>query len=88
MRPRSIASIVVFAILVLVAVVALAWVHDVNTRRLLETTRLVEHSQVVLTELEAALSSVKDAETGQRGYLLTGQPSYLEPYDVRCRIGP
>lgn len=24
---------------------------------------------------------MKDAETGQRGYLLTGQPSYLEPFE-------
>ena len=35
-------------------------------------------------EMEAAvnetLALVSDAETGQRGYLLTGDPSYLEPY--------
>ncbi len=31
-----------------------------------------------LTELEAELTS---AEAGQRGYLITGQPQYLEPYD-------
>jgi CHASE3 domain sensor protein len=30
--------------------------------------------------LEEMLSNVKDAETGQRGYLLTGQESYLAPY--------
>lgn len=27
------------------------------------------------------LATVQDAETGQRGYLLTGEASYLEPYD-------
>ena len=35
-------------------------------------------------EMEAAvnetLALVSDAETGQRGYLLTGDPTYLEPY--------
>ncbi|PZO42829.1 MAG: two-component system sensor histidine kinase/response regulator [Shackletoniella antarctica] len=31
-----------------------------------------------LTDLEADLTN---AETGQRGYLITGQPRYLEPYD-------
>jgi signal transduction histidine kinase len=30
--------------------------------------------------LEQALSLIKDAETGQRGYLLTRDPSYLKPY--------
>ncbi|RYX89094.1 MAG: histidine kinase [Comamonadaceae bacterium] len=28
------------------------------------------------------LQNVLDAETGQRGYLLTGDPRYLEPYDM------
>jgi PAS domain S-box-containing protein len=31
------------------------------------------------------LSTVKDAETGQRGYLLTGDEHYLEPYDAARR---
>jgi len=30
--------------------------------------------------LESFLSTVKDAETGQRGFLLTGDPAYLAPY--------
>ncbi|WP_198170496.1 CHASE3 domain-containing protein [Actinoplanes awajinensis] len=25
-------------------------------------------------------SSLKDAETGQRGFLITGEQSYLDPY--------
>ena len=29
---------------------------------------------------QAVLSALKDAETGQRGFLLTGRPYYLEPY--------
>ena len=41
----------------------------------------VKHTSRVLTELEATLSIIKDAETGQRGYLLTGDKSYLEPYN-------
>lgn len=30
--------------------------------------------------LEAAISLLKDAETGQRGYILTQDPKYLKPY--------
>src|SRR5262245_47743334 len=30
--------------------------------------------------LEEVLSNLRDAETGQRGYLLTGDERYLEPY--------
>ncbi|MBD0310012.1 MAG: CHASE3 domain-containing protein, partial [Microcoleus sp. T1-bin1] len=51
-----------------------------NTLKLLENERWVSHTHRVLTELEATLSTLKDAETGQRGYLLTGEERYLEPY--------
>lgn len=51
-----------------------------NTLKLVENERWVNHTHQVLTELEATLSTLKDAETGQRGYLLTGEERYLEPY--------
>ncbi len=51
-----------------------------NTLKLIENERSVSHTHQVLTELEAMLSTLKDAETGQRGYLLTGEERYLEPY--------
>src|SRR5882672_272537 len=35
---------------------------------------------MILQELEDFFSSLKDTETGQRGYLLTGEESYLQPY--------
>lgn len=51
-----------------------------NTLKLVENEAWVSHTHRVLTELEATFSTVKDAETGQRGYLLTGEERYLEPY--------
>ena len=51
-----------------------------NTLKLIENERWVSHTHQVLTELEATLSTLKDAESGQRGYLLTGEERYLEPY--------
>ena len=47
-----------------------------------ETSDRVNQSRKVLQKLEGVLSSLKDAETGQRGYLLTGRESYLEPYNL------
>ena len=52
-----------------------------NTLKLVENEHWVSHTHRVLTELEATLSTLKDAETGQRGYLLTGEERYLEPYN-------
>ncbi len=42
-----------------------------------------------IVRLERVLSSLKDLETGQRGFLLTGEESYLEPYQGALqRLGP
>lgn len=42
----------------------------------------VEHTQRVQLELATIESLLKDAETGQRGYLYTGEAKYLEPYNA------
>ena len=41
---------------------------------------LVFHTQTVVCDLDLLLSELKDAETGERGYLITGKTEYLEPY--------
>jgi PAS domain S-box-containing protein len=41
----------------------------------------VVHTRQVLFELEKTQSLLKDAETGQRGFLYTGDTKYLAPYD-------
>jgi methyl-accepting chemotaxis protein len=61
--------------LVLIAVVSYR-----NTSRLIENDAWVAHTHQVRTELADLLSQLKDAETGQRGYLITGADSYLAPY--------
>jgi len=52
---------------------------------LLKSNRAVVHSDQVIEKLEKVLSVMKDAETGQRGFLLTGHASYLEPYNGAYR---
>ncbi|MEE8158132.1 MAG: CHASE3 domain-containing protein, partial [Dehalococcoidia bacterium] len=49
---------------------------------LLETATWLTHTHEVLTKLESVISLMKDVETGQRGYLITGEARYLEPYDT------
>ncbi|MGQ0456790.1 MAG: sensor histidine kinase [Hyphomicrobium sp.] len=40
----------------------------------------VAHTLIVQQQFAKAFSAAQDLETGQRGYLLTGDESYLEPY--------
>src|SRR4051812_4930920 len=51
-----------------------------SIRSLLESARLVNHTHDVLQELEQSLSYIKEAETQQRGYLLTGDQVFLPAY--------
>jgi len=43
---------------------------------------LVDHTHEVRENLEKIVSQLKGAETGQRGFVITGQPHYLQPYNV------
>ncbi|WP_349262701.1 PAS domain S-box protein [Allocoleopsis sp.] len=63
------------AILIIIGVVSYQ-----SATRLIETNSRVAQTQERLNKLEEVLSQMKDAETGQRGYLLTGEERYLEPY--------
>ena len=46
---------------------------------LIESSNLVAHSNEVKFKTNEILSTIKDAETGQRGYLLSGESVFLEP---------
>lgn len=48
--------------------------------QLLRATRDVDRTVDVIMRLEYAVSMLKYAETGQRGFLITGDSAYLRPY--------
>lgn len=52
-----------------------------NVQTLRDSDVAVRHTHAVLIALDELLSTTQDAETGQRGYLLTGSQTYLEPYN-------
>jgi PAS domain S-box-containing protein len=67
-----------------VVVAALALNAGVTFRLISELrrdAREVAETDDLLAAFEKVISLAKDAETGQRGYLITQDPSYLEPYD-------
>jgi CheY-like chemotaxis protein len=56
------------------------WQSYRNTARFAEASEWRDHTYKVLGNLEETVARLVDAETGQRGYLLTGEEAYLEPY--------
>ena len=56
------------------------WESYRNTLRFSEDSERQKHTYEVLSNIDSVLAGLVDAETGQRGYLLTGEEAYLEPY--------
>ncbi|WP_165492847.1 response regulator [Lichenihabitans psoromatis] len=71
-RALSIAAGIFLAI----AVVTAGWDYWLDVRQ----ADRIAHDNAVVLRAERVLSTLKDAETGQRGFLLTGEEPYLSPY--------
>jgi signal transduction histidine kinase len=69
----------VFYPVVLMLVVAVLLIVQIG--RLLHDSGLVEHSDLVLAQANEVQKLTIDMETGLRGFLVTGDDSFLEPYE-------
>ncbi|MEH2403584.1 GAF domain-containing protein [Nostoc sp.] len=65
------------AILVLIGVVS-----DQNTKSYTNNGSIGKNTSKKINSLEELLSQIKDVETGQNGYILTGKQIYLKPYQT------
>ncbi|HEV2176742.1 MAG TPA: CHASE3 domain-containing protein [Terriglobia bacterium] len=68
-----------FALALAVLIVVGAVSYD-STAKLIESADWVSHTQRVLSGLDDLISTLENAETGQRGYVITGEERYLQPY--------
>ncbi|MET0173267.1 MAG: CHASE3 domain-containing protein, partial [Agrobacterium vaccinii] len=59
-----------------------------NVQTLRANNQRVVHSHEVIVGLSDLLSYIQDAETGQRGFLLTNSDRYLEPYNTAINAIP
>ena len=76
--PRQFGQLLLLTAVVVLLLVGVLSVR--NWRAFALNTRLLHESRLVLTTNESLLSHTREAETGQRGYLLTGKDEYLVPY--------
>ncbi|MFZ0663880.1 MAG: CHASE3 domain-containing protein [Acidobacteriaceae bacterium] len=65
-----------------------AWLAFHSVQVLDDSQYWVAHTWQVINTLERVISSMKDVESGDRGYLLTGDLAYLEPYTIASREIP
>ena len=74
---RKIAAGFALSFVLLISIGAISY-RSLNT--LTSTSEWVTHTHEVLEHVADVLSLLKDAETGQRGYIITGDEPFLEPY--------
>ena len=57
-----------------------AWLGYENIEQMRQGSLAASRNRSIIVALENTISLVTEAESGQRGYLITGEPEYLEPY--------
>jgi signal transduction histidine kinase len=76
-------------ILSLVIILYLCWLYYQSFKRSNNYISKVEHAYKVVLQISELENYLKEAETGQRGYLLTRDSSFLKPYqNIRHYIKP
>src|SRR4051794_28188653 len=75
LRLTDIFFVCLFFILILISYLSYKRMDD-----LLNVSQLIINTNIIKLKLEETLSHLKDAESGQSGYLLTKDPAFLRPY--------
>lgn len=68
--------------LAVLAAAFLIFINEASFRKSTEAAANIEEAQQTRGAINKLLQHMLDAETGQRGYLLTGDERYLEPYNT------
>lgn len=74
-------NLVIAYLLSLALLIISAVASYISIKSLINSTDSVNHTNIVINQLEHTISLLKDAETGQRGFLLGNDEKYLEPYE-------
>jgi signal transduction histidine kinase/DNA-binding response OmpR family regulator/CHASE3 domain sensor protein len=70
---------VVFGISIAILLIS-SFASYYSNKKLIEASQWVNHTNEVIKNAEGMISTVRGAEAGQRGYVITNDASFLEPY--------
>jgi CHASE3 domain sensor protein len=82
----SIDKITLLAIAIpLVALLLVGYISYENTIQFIQRDAIADRLDLINQRVEHLGSTITDAETGQRGFIITNRPDYLEPYGLAVR---
>ncbi|KAF0220452.1 MAG: signal transduction histidine [Geobacteraceae bacterium] len=67
--------------LALAILTSIGWQNYLNISATADYDRWEHHTYIVIREFDALFSMLKDVETGERGFVITGKEKYLAPYN-------
>ena len=81
-------SIRLLFVIIVVALLVVSLITYNNLNNYMEEVVLIRHSNKIVRTTELVLSTIKDAETGHRGFQLTRDTTYLSPYYSAIAVLP
>ena len=89
MRNFSIDKTTLLAIIIpMVALLLVGYISYENTIEFIQKDVVDDRINSIIQRLDNIISTITDAETGQRGYIITNRIDYLEPYNSAVRDIP
>lgn len=79
-RPLRLPGLAISLLLAVSAVAFIVFINEAGYHNTVKSMTDMERAQSTRSALNELMEAMLDAETGQRGYLLTGNTLYLEPY--------
>ncbi len=73
-------NLLVVSLVLVLGIILLGYKGYQNNQSNRETTQLIDHTRQVLLDAEKISTAVKDLELGVRGYVITGDYTYLGPF--------
>ena len=81
MKQLSIPKMVISLPLAILGAAILITINEASFHASTQTTQRIEHAELARQSVGQLMNTMLDAETGTRGFLLTGDEKYLQPYD-------
>jgi hypothetical protein len=79
--PIKFSNLAVGLLMAVLATALVVFMNEASYRNTVTSVRDMEQAENTRSALNELMQAMLDAETGQRGYLLTANKAYLEPYD-------
>ena len=81
-RPRNPLSLRATLIIAALCALAIIWLNEDTYRRTTQTLVQIQEGHSIRASVNTLMRRLVEAESSQRGYILTGDRAYLEPYQA------